>query len=482
MTVPFSHVQYIKGKKEVLADTSFTEDFITRNDVTEKLLWLADVNPGFNATVDTIDLALKSAITMQSQTGNLSTIPKFATVAADDGGALEAWQNPTNANGDANDTYTYAYTTPGARATNYLKCDDFDFAIPTDAVITDITCSIKGYAQQSGNGYLSGRLLKAGTFAGDTKGTLKLETFVDITSSTGYCGTAANGEIGNDNWIDPTNAQSAENSTYAVHYGSESDMLDCTNFGFAITAGDVVTSRSVSLYVKGIAGGNIISFYEFDGTTRTLFSTHTVPIGLGDTAYIITKTMPDKYRTWTDTEANASTWGVSIMVTGFPGAGTAGINAVKMTVNHAPTENCPTGSFGSGLWGTTWDPADINHVDFGIGIKGSNSTGENTYNIDAVYLTIRYTLAGSDEYTVTVKINPQELGWETVWSQTYEYVIGTTSPTTKTEQEQIILAAAELTNAKAPFQIGMFLTCAGSIDTKNASLNGSFVALYGDSQ
>jgi hypothetical protein len=94
------------------------------------------------------------------------------------------------------------------------------------------------------------------------------------------------------------------------------------------------------------------------------------------------------------------------------------------------------------LWGTTWTPADINSSGFGVEIfVGSNGTQNVTAQVDAVKITVNYSLNSLISYydnptptsggsiSPTASDDPSEAG-QTIAAQTYQESDGFTNPNT----------------------------------------------------
>ena len=494
MPVEFSHAQYVRSSKEVLDDSAFVEDYVTSEDVTDKLLWLANVDNGFNADVDHLDVAIKSSFSLRSVTGNLTSGVLAAGTAADNADGANVWNNPTNVY-TQNGVYSDSHNDAAERATNFLKCTNFGMSIPGGATITDVKCTAQGYFSDSGNTTLSAKLVKAGTIGGNELGNVSL-TVLTPTSDTGDedCGTAADDGTTGANvvpWTNPTNAQGAPDASRAEAIrgptdNSFSNFLECTNFGFAVPAGNIVTNVHVDILGNcpndGIANSGLYINYMIAGTMTT---THTRIEAWDDgtDTGLVTHSfnMPDTDRIYDAADVNNSGFGIAIRTINQKFSTTSSIDSIQITITYAPYTSFTATEFGTGLWGNTFTPAEINASNFGVAIRCQNSSGDNFVYIDQVSLEVIYTLNAPGSFTQSIKINPQGLAWEEIMSFTDTYTIGATT-STFTHQEKAIILGSALTNAKAPFQIGLFLTAVGSIEHKDVSMDGSYVMIYGDSE
>jgi hypothetical protein len=169
------------------------------------------------------------------------------------------------------------------------------------------------------------------------------------------CGTAADqtGD-GNDTWTNPTNAQGANDASYAtvgfsVDTTNQSDNLKCTNYGFS--SSDVPVGATIN----------------------------------GIEVVVRNKTS---------------------LATTFPGSLTT-IKIVKggtiQTTNRGPGSNLTTSdrddTYGgsSDLWGTTWSQSDIVASGFGVSVTYSDgiSIGSRTISVDSVQIRVYYTVASA---------------------------------------------------------------------------------------
>jgi len=154
------------------------------------------------------------------------------------------------------------------------------------------------------------------------------------------------------NWVNPGNIVSSNNvyTTASLSYGSVltevSDYIRADYFGFDIPEFATIDGIVCSLERKASAA-NVIQDYAV-----SILKNGSVPAGSDDKKYTL------------------SYW-----------------PAFDATINYGSA---------SDLWGTTWTPADINHVNTGFGVRAEYMPGYGsaTAYVDYMEMTVYYTLNG----------------------------------------------------------------------------------------
>jgi hypothetical protein len=148
-------------------------------------------------------------------------------------------------------------------------------------------------------------------------------------------------------WTNPGNVTHTDGSLATVTLASgvsSSGALTCKGFGFAIPANATIQGISVT------------------GTAR------------GDTSNLVSRLGLD----------------INLVRAGTPSGNPESIGLIS---NGGLETDTIGGS--TDLWGTSWQPADINATNFGLSIQASRSNGSNntaSFGIDAVQITIAYTI------------------------------------------------------------------------------------------
>lgn len=166
-----------------------------------------------------------------------------------------------------------------------------------------------------------------------------------LTAGPNNPGTLANSPVlGGDDWINPTNAASSNNS-YATTTlnGGSTDHLRATNFGFSIPSGSTINGITVEVELYSDSGG----YTAFSGGTAYLRKTSGQVGGLTGASQTVPKT--EQYLTWGSS---------------------------------------------SSLWGTTWTAEEINSSDFGFDFD-AGASADSGMGVDHIRITIDYT-AGSN--------------------------------------------------------------------------------------
>jgi len=144
--------------------------------------------------------------------------------------------------------------------------------------------------------------------------------------------------VGTVAWTNPGNAAASDDSrAEATLTGTHSHYLKATGFGFSIPAGATINGITVEIERHYTTIG------VFDNRIRlvragTIESTNKT-IGAwpnGTDAYQTAGSSSDLWgSSWSSTDINDSGFGVAIAATGFgPGAGTAKIDHIRITVNY----------------------------------------------------------------------------------------------------------------------------------------------------
>lgn len=159
--------------------------------------------------------------------------------------------------------------------------------------------------------------------------------------------TADDSSIGTRTWSSPNNAQ-ADDSSYAsasnLAAAADSHYLKCTNYSFSIPSGATINGIVVEVK-KGAAGvGDVV----LDKAIRLV---------KGGTIQTTDKSSGSN---WSDSSHVYATYGSS-----------------------------------SDLWGATWTDTDINASNFGAAIAATLSSSHATAEVDAVRITVYYTVAGA---------------------------------------------------------------------------------------
>ena len=192
------------------------------------------------------------------------------------------------------------------------------------------------------------KLIICGEYTG-TAGTQPANTFnvtMDLTtttSSTNFAGTGGNNAgIGAVAWTNTGNITSSNDSraTVSLNNGTISNYLLATNFGFALPAGATVvgvkfdieksvTSGSASdTQVNLVVGGNVFSAMNY------ALSTVNANWPGSDTVYSYGSFLDNWNYALTDSEVNASGFGVAIACTGRTNGTVAAVDAVQCTVAY----------------------------------------------------------------------------------------------------------------------------------------------------
>ncbi|WP_163396749.1 beta strand repeat-containing protein, partial [Flavobacterium limi] len=166
--------------------------------------------------------------------------------------------------------------------------------------------------------------------------------------------------VGTSAWSNPGRITVDDNSNTTASRNSDgtttTNYLQATNFGFAIPIGATITGVTVSVNRYGSA--NSTSNYIRDNV-------------------------------------------VSLIKSGLVTSTNRGLT----TTNWVTTQN-DVASYGgtNDLWGSSWNPADINATNFGVALSANitRDSGTVTANVDYIQVTITYTLPGSiDWYTAS---------------------------------------------------------------------------------
>lgn len=186
-----------------------------------------------------------------------------STIVDDNTVGTVAWTNPSNA-GASNDSYASAETVSSA-VSHYLKATDFEFSIPSGAMINGILVEIERYASVGGNGGIT-------------------DEHIRIVKS--------NGIIGNENKADTGTSWPQNDPNTYVSYGGSSDLwneswaasdINNSNFGVVISA-DLNPTAAVSAKVDHI---RITVYYTNPPTKINIGDTwkgiEGVQINIGDT-------------------------------------------------------------------------------------------------------------------------------------------------------------------------------------------------------
>ena len=158
--------------------------------------------------------------------------------------------------------------------------------------------------------------------------------------------------IGTVAWSTPGNIISDNNiyATVAVSGGNISNYLQATNFGFNIPATATINGIQVT-----------ISRFENNQGSGT------------DVRDNVVRLIKNGTVTGTNNAITGTDWPTSETTQGYGGA--------------------------ANLWGTTWNAADINAVNFGVALA-VNSSNSRTASVDYIQITVTYTLSGVNWYTV----------------------------------------------------------------------------------
>lgn len=153
-------------------------------------------------------------------------------------------------------------------------------------------------------------------------------------------GTIANDStLGSSSWDNPTNAASSDNSRATGNDSSGTYYLKCTNFGLSIPSGSVVNGIEVRIERRqsGPGGGsctdNVLKIVKSDGSFGS------------------------------EDKATSDEWSLSDTYDSYGGS--------------------------NDLWSESWVPADINDVNFGVGLSAVTSFA--IAEVDSVQIKVYYT-------------------------------------------------------------------------------------------
>ena len=169
-------------------------------------------------------------------------------------------------------------------------------------------------------------------------------------ASTGFtlAGTGAdNASAGNVVWTNPGNVTASDDSRATALLGAnnKTHILDCTNFGFSLSAGSQIDGIEVRLEKSD------------DVTATGIVRDFDIRLIKGGTRQGNDKA--DTATDWLGTDTNVDYGGVA------------------------------------DLWGLTLSQADVEATNFGVAIQSQNASGvnPNTARIDAVWINVHYTAA-----------------------------------------------------------------------------------------
>jgi hypothetical protein len=148
-------------------------------------------------------------------------------------------------------------------------------------------------------------------------------------------------------WTNPGNVTASDN-VYATCLTTGSQQLRVTGFGFTIPAGATINGITVEIERKvGGTGGaphdNVVQLVK-DGST--LVGTNKASASTWPTveAYATYGSAVDLWgATWSDSEVNASTFGVALSVVASIGSQTFSVDHVRITVDYTDADAYPAG-------------------------------------------------------------------------------------------------------------------------------------------
>jgi hypothetical protein len=187
-------------------------------------------------------------------------------------------------------------------------------------------------------------------------------TFANVTNGTGY------------DWINPTGAQTADDSSWATttitNSNSTSDYLQATNFGYNIPTEATITGIKVDIERHDSTGGS---------TTSSIRDSRVRLVKAG-----VVQPAQDKALTSTD-------WPNSDAIQSYGGDGD--------------------------LWTNTWAASEINNSGFGVALSVTRTSGgDNIASVDHIRMTVYYVvLNSSGPYSVVSSSTIVDAGGSYIW-------------------------------------------------------------------
>lgn len=180
------------------------------------------------------------------------------------------------------------------------------------------------------------------------------------TTSYTVCGTAADDGTGwtgvvDDPWTNPTNAQGANDSTYAsclTGTGTgvgRTNYLKCTNYSFSIPAGATINGIQAKVNAKVLLGSSLTDFKVFliKGGSPQEAGTNQAPgqvISTASTDYVYGATNDLWGATLTSTDVNASNFGVAVSYQEGSIMRTVDVDSVQIAVTYTAATGFAVGS------------------------------------------------------------------------------------------------------------------------------------------